>query len=136
MIAAQARKSADEVARELDSARGRKEFAAGVDEVWQHAADGRIRLLAVEENYRATVRDDGTTWSRPRAVTSTRGTTSSTRSSNAAWRRAPMSGSSPTGAWVTRKASPGCCVIDLSGRQSDRRNERSELSSERCATRE
>ncbi|MET7742415.1 chemotaxis protein [Streptomyces sp. NPDC005385] len=59
MIAAQARKSADEVARELDSARGRREFAAGVDEVWQNAADGRIRLLAVEENYRATVRDDG-----------------------------------------------------------------------------
>ncbi|MEW2164715.1 chemotaxis protein [Streptomyces sp. NPDC007084] len=59
VIAARARQSAEEVAGELESARGRKEFAAGLDEVWQSAAEGRIRLLAVEENYRATVRDDG-----------------------------------------------------------------------------
>ncbi|MFJ8187360.1 chemotaxis protein [Streptomyces sp. NPDC096105] len=55
----QDRKRAEEVARELESARGRKEFAAGVDELWQSAREGRIRLLAVEENYRITVRDDG-----------------------------------------------------------------------------
>ncbi|MFF6996346.1 chemotaxis protein [Streptomyces sp. NPDC008313] len=59
LVAAEERKEADAVARDLDAARGRKEFAAGVDEVWQNATEGRIRLLAVEENYRVTVRDDG-----------------------------------------------------------------------------
>ena len=49
----------DTVHRELESALGRKRFAAGVDEVWQNAREGRVRLLAVEENYRVTVRDDG-----------------------------------------------------------------------------
>ncbi|MFB8774307.1 baeRF3 domain-containing protein [Streptomyces broussonetiae] len=56
---AEARLSADTVAEELVRARGRKEFAAGLDEVWQNALEARVRLLAVEENYRATVRDDG-----------------------------------------------------------------------------
>ncbi|MFE9452786.1 chemotaxis protein [Streptomyces sp. NPDC006739] len=55
----QARSGARAVARELDAARGRKAFAAGLDELWQSARDGRVRLLAVEENYRATVRDAG-----------------------------------------------------------------------------
>ncbi len=50
---------ADAVRKDLESARGRREFAAGVDEVWTGATEGRIRLLAVEENYRVTVRDDG-----------------------------------------------------------------------------
>ncbi|MFJ8789936.1 chemotaxis protein [Streptomyces sp. NPDC102462] len=59
VVDAEAAKAADRVARELDAARGRKEFAAGVDEVWQNAREGRVRLLAVEENYRVTVRDDG-----------------------------------------------------------------------------
>jgi hypothetical protein len=59
LITAEEKKNADEVARVLETARGRKEFAAGVDEVWQNASEGRIRLLAVEENYRVTVRDDG-----------------------------------------------------------------------------
>jgi hypothetical protein len=59
LVAAEERKNTDAVARELETARGRKEFAAGVDEVWQNASQGRIRLLAVEENYRVTVRDDG-----------------------------------------------------------------------------
>ncbi len=59
IVAAQDRKSSDEVARELESARGRRAFAAGLDEVWQNAREARVRLLAVEENYRATVRDDG-----------------------------------------------------------------------------
>ncbi|MER6355285.1 chemotaxis protein [Streptomyces sp. NPDC001634] len=58
VIAAEARKNVDRVSHELVTARGRKAFAAGVDEVWQNASDGRIRLLAVEENYRVTVRDD------------------------------------------------------------------------------
>lgn len=53
------RRSVGELARELESARGRKEFAAGVDEVRRSAEEGRVRLLAVEENYRVTVRDDG-----------------------------------------------------------------------------
>ncbi|GHD65033.1 hypothetical protein GCM10010317_064250 [Streptomyces mirabilis] len=59
LISAEERRDTDAVARELESARGRKEFAAGVDEVWQNASQARIRLLAVEENYRVTVRDDG-----------------------------------------------------------------------------
>ncbi|MDR3080086.1 MAG: chemotaxis protein [Streptomyces sp.] len=58
VIEAQDRKDIDTVSRELVTARGRRTFAAGVDEVWQNASDGRIRLLAVEENYRVTVRDD------------------------------------------------------------------------------
>ena len=56
-VAAEARRSTESVARELETARGRKAFAAGVDEVWQSAREGRVRLLAVEENYRVTVRD-------------------------------------------------------------------------------
>jgi hypothetical protein len=58
LVTAQDLKNIDTVTRELETARGRKEFAAGVDEVWQNASAGRIRLLAVEENYRVTVRDD------------------------------------------------------------------------------
>ncbi|MEV6786627.1 hypothetical protein AB0M96_30260, partial [Streptomyces sp. NPDC051098] len=34
-------------------------FAAGVDEIRQNVATGRVALLAVEENYRETVRDTG-----------------------------------------------------------------------------
>jgi len=56
-LAAEARRNTDAVTRELESARGHKAFAAGVDEVWQSAREGRVRLLAVEENYRLTVRD-------------------------------------------------------------------------------
>ncbi|MEU9350378.1 chemotaxis protein [Streptomyces griseoloalbus] len=59
VLEAEARKSTEDVARSLESARGRKEFAAGVDELWQSAREGRVRLLAVEENYRITVRDAG-----------------------------------------------------------------------------
>ncbi|MFE9017698.1 chemotaxis protein [Streptomyces sp. NPDC007808] len=59
-VADQDRRDTAAVTRELESARGRKAFAAGVDEVWRSAREGRIRLLAVEENYRATVRgEDG-----------------------------------------------------------------------------
>nr|BFD86404.1 hypothetical protein StreXyl84_58050 [Streptomyces sp. Xyl84] len=58
VLEAQAREDTEAVARELEAARGRKAFAAGVDELWRSAREGRIRLLAVEENYRVTVRDD------------------------------------------------------------------------------
>ncbi|MFJ3234307.1 chemotaxis protein [Streptomyces sp. NPDC086787] len=58
-VAAVKRANTDRVTRELDTARGRKDFAAGVDEIWQNAREGRVRLLAVEENYRTTVRDEG-----------------------------------------------------------------------------
>ncbi|MFJ9428767.1 chemotaxis protein [Streptomyces sp. NPDC101490] len=47
------------VVAELDTARGRREFAGGLDEVWQAVKDGRIRLLAVEDQYRTVVREEG-----------------------------------------------------------------------------
>ncbi|KKZ73483.1 chemotaxis protein [Streptomyces showdoensis] len=47
------------VVAELDAARGRHEYAGGIDEVWQAVKDGRMRLLAVEEHYRTVVRDEG-----------------------------------------------------------------------------
>jgi hypothetical protein len=59
VLEAEARSSTEAVARALETARGRRAFAAGVDELWQSARDGRVRLLAVEENYRVTVRDAG-----------------------------------------------------------------------------
>ncbi|MYR58706.1 chemotaxis protein, partial [Streptomyces sp. SID625] len=58
VLRARAREETDAVTRELEAARGRKEFAAGVDELWRSAREGRVRLLVVEENYRVTVRDD------------------------------------------------------------------------------
>jgi len=58
LVAAEARKNTDTVARALESARGHRSFAAGVDELRQNAREGRVRLLAVEENFRVTVRDD------------------------------------------------------------------------------
>ncbi|WP_447036019.1 baeRF3 domain-containing protein [Streptomyces sp. DSM 118878] len=45
--------------RELEDARDHKRLAAGLDEVWHHATEGRVRLLAVEDTYRATVREAG-----------------------------------------------------------------------------
>ncbi|MER7950449.1 chemotaxis protein [Streptomyces sp. NPDC096079] len=47
------------VLAELDAARGRREYAGGLDEVHEAAKEGRIRLLAVEEHYRTVVRDYG-----------------------------------------------------------------------------
>jgi peptide subunit release factor 1 (eRF1) len=44
---------------DLDRARGRKEFAGGVDEVWANVSQGRAALVAIEDGYRTTVRDDG-----------------------------------------------------------------------------
>jgi hypothetical protein len=59
LIQAEEARTVDSVADQLEAARGHREFAAGVDEVWQNAKQARVRLLAVEENYRVTVRDDG-----------------------------------------------------------------------------
>jgi hypothetical protein len=47
------------VVAELDAARGRREFAGGIDEVWQAVQQARVRLLAVEEHYRTVVRQEG-----------------------------------------------------------------------------
>ncbi|CAL9644408.1 chemotaxis protein [Streptomyces sp. Tu 3180] len=58
-LEAETRRVTEDVTRSLASARGRREFAAGVDELWQSAREGRVRLLAVEENYRITARDTG-----------------------------------------------------------------------------
>jgi hypothetical protein len=44
---------------DLDRARGRKAFAGGVDEVWQSVTEGRASLVAIEDGYRTTVRNDG-----------------------------------------------------------------------------
>ncbi|MFE9923245.1 chemotaxis protein [Streptomyces sp. NPDC005774] len=59
VLESEARKSTEDVRRALETARGRKRFAAGVDELWQNTREGRVQLLAVEENFRATVRDAG-----------------------------------------------------------------------------
>ncbi|MEV6294202.1 chemotaxis protein [Streptomyces sp. NPDC051896] len=55
----EARKDTTAVVRELTSARGHRTYAAGLDELWQSAREGRVRLLAVEENFRATASDLG-----------------------------------------------------------------------------
>ncbi|MFC5805241.1 chemotaxis protein [Streptomyces formicae] len=47
------------VLEDLDRARGRRAFAAGLDEIHQNVESGRVALLAVEENYRETVRESG-----------------------------------------------------------------------------
>jgi hypothetical protein len=52
-----AREVAD-VLTELDAARGRRTFAAGVDEVWQSVIEGRAAVVVIEDDYRTTVRDD------------------------------------------------------------------------------
>ena len=58
-LAAHAAEEVAAVEQELEKAVGRKDFAAGIDEVWQKVSAGRIALLAVEDDYRTTVRDDG-----------------------------------------------------------------------------
>ncbi|WP_369212817.1 baeRF3 domain-containing protein [Streptomyces flavofungini] len=59
LLAARERSELGTTLRDLDDARGHRRFAAGLDEVWHHATDGRVRLLAVEDTYRATVREAG-----------------------------------------------------------------------------
>ncbi|WP_420782846.1 chemotaxis protein [Streptomyces sp. LPB2020-019-1HS] len=51
------RQETETVLHQLEAARGRKEYAAGVDELWRSAQEGRVRLLAVEDNYRVSVRE-------------------------------------------------------------------------------
>ncbi|MFF4284285.1 chemotaxis protein [Streptomyces sp. NPDC001633] len=58
-LRAQADREIDDALARLDAARGRQEYAAGLDEVWQAAGDGRITHLVVEEQFRAIVRADG-----------------------------------------------------------------------------
>ena len=59
VLESQRRRRVSDVLSALDQARSRREFAAGLDEVWQNVTQGRIASLSVEENYRTTVRDDG-----------------------------------------------------------------------------
>ncbi|MET8701947.1 chemotaxis protein [Kitasatospora sp. NPDC058032] len=58
-VRAHAARETTEALAQLDAARGRQTFAAGLDEVWRAAGDGRLGRLVVEENFRTTVRDDG-----------------------------------------------------------------------------
>ncbi|MFJ2768470.1 chemotaxis protein [Streptomyces sp. NPDC087300] len=58
-LADRAKSEQDAALKELDGAQGRKQYAAGLDEVWQNAMTDRVGLLAVEDTYRATVRDHG-----------------------------------------------------------------------------
>ncbi|MFD6418571.1 chemotaxis protein [Streptomyces sp. NPDC060194] len=51
------REAVGAVREELDRARSRRTFAAGIDEVWENVQAGRVALLAVEEDYRETVRE-------------------------------------------------------------------------------
>jgi hypothetical protein len=50
---------ADEALRRLDGAISRREFVAGIDEVWRAAQEGRLALLVVEEPYRQKARLTG-----------------------------------------------------------------------------
>ncbi|MDJ1138493.1 hypothetical protein NMN56_042375 [Streptomyces iconiensis] len=50
------RARAEGAVERLGNARGRKEFVAGLDEVWNAAQEGRLALLVVEEPYRQTAR--------------------------------------------------------------------------------
>ncbi|MEV7499430.1 chemotaxis protein [Streptomyces sp. NPDC093018] len=59
VLEAEESKDAHSVVEELTSARGHRTFAAGLDELWLSAREGRVRLLAVEDGFRAVVRDDG-----------------------------------------------------------------------------
>lgn len=45
------RRDGDRAMAQLDAARGARRFAGGIDEVWSLAADGRVQLLVVEEDY-------------------------------------------------------------------------------------
>ncbi|MFD0068452.1 chemotaxis protein [Streptomyces sp. NPDC056690] len=58
-VTAQEQQSVATTMADIERARGWKEFAAGVDEVWEHVAAGRVRALVVEEHFRTTVRQDG-----------------------------------------------------------------------------
>ncbi|MFJ1747787.1 chemotaxis protein [Streptomyces sp. NPDC088116] len=51
-----ARREKNEVLTRLDEARGRRTFAAGLDEVWESVREKRADLVALEERFRRTVR--------------------------------------------------------------------------------
>ncbi|WP_042392034.1 baeRF3 domain-containing protein [Streptacidiphilus carbonis] len=53
------RQHVSELLSALDQARSRREFAAGLDEVWTNVTQGRIASLSVEENFRSAVLDGG-----------------------------------------------------------------------------
>lgn len=53
------RRTAERTVERLDDARSRRTFAAGLDEVWEAVRDGRAGLVAVEEQFRRTVRVTG-----------------------------------------------------------------------------
>ncbi|RDG38471.1 baeRF3 domain-containing protein [Streptomyces corynorhini] len=56
LVAEHARRELAEVLTRLDEAKGRRTFAAGLDEVWESVREKRARLVALEEHYRRTVR--------------------------------------------------------------------------------
>lgn len=58
-VEAEAEQDVAATMQELDAARGRKLFAAGADEAWEHAAAGRIDRIVVEEHYQVAARVDG-----------------------------------------------------------------------------
>jgi peptide subunit release factor 1 (eRF1) len=47
---------AEQTAQRLSASRGRRTFAAGLDEVWESVREGRVALLAVEEHFQQPVR--------------------------------------------------------------------------------
>ncbi|MGY0057596.1 baeRF3 domain-containing protein [Streptomyces sp. LZ34] len=55
----QAERHTERVLERIGQAQGRRAFAAGLEEVWQVCKEGRIELLAVEENYQRTVKVTG-----------------------------------------------------------------------------
>ncbi|MEV8566255.1 chemotaxis protein [Streptomyces sp. NPDC051322] len=50
------RRAAERTADRLNAARGKRRFAAGLDEVWESVREGRVALVAVEEHFQQTVR--------------------------------------------------------------------------------
>ncbi|MFI1331792.1 chemotaxis protein [Streptomyces sp. NPDC020845] len=55
----QAERHTERVQERIGQAQGRRAFAAGLEEVWQVCKEGRIELLAVEEQYQRTVKVTG-----------------------------------------------------------------------------
>jgi hypothetical protein len=55
----QTERHTERVLERIGQAQGRRAFAAGLEEVWQVCQEGRIELLALEENYQRTVRATG-----------------------------------------------------------------------------
>ncbi|MFD5784719.1 chemotaxis protein [Streptomyces sp. NPDC126933] len=51
-----ARREKDEVLTRLDEAKGRRTFAAGLDEVWESVREKRADLVALEDHFRRTAR--------------------------------------------------------------------------------